>query len=781
MTSTEHSTDTQLILPTGTQNGRQPPGTSTRHSQREADSSEALDVTTNVGSPIKNSIARVAGYIFGLARAAPAQELRTHEEDGTSGNKAVEEPAHEEGEVVRSPYIPRKRPPPRDIYQHPSTPDGSGEEKELRANSPRKRARKTVKAKEPITEPHRTLRSRTILANGSPRAVPEQMIEPNAMSFPVPSSPHKAAEDVAAQPAKRGRGRPRKNPPPPPRTMPTRSVSTGKDTVTSPCAARKVSQMSTVSSPRPVREEATVPSEVEGEPEEQVEQHQHGEQEADDEEDDGGVSSILLNPSPIKVSRDTTGQSTGNPHMKTKNTEDNEQREVEGSPMISEDEGRLVDESEEEGSEVGAGVGLEKSPGEHLVDMRVIDDMIITAGRVGYSYNKENQEWTLKTSHKVCSSNGKRMIRRLRKTLGAYHILQKAIDTGDSHAAKKTRKSIDEQMENIQTESHSILTTRLGNPLRGIDFFDADKTRIMLMDLYFLIIPDLLEILKLAAQVYPLQRSTDRWALQQSLAITTILKDLASTAALQPKASKPRASSKSGTYQMSKPSSLILPAIRKIRNSLSSELAKRAADQKASELKASQAERSTQIEEEERLQKEEHRRLRKENRRQQTEAYNSLCSEPLWGRLLRYKMEATGPFVSSRDLNSADLIGCDDDAQDQNQHQDVEDDDDPFTERQDEDDDGPRLSVFGKNNKNDSTRSRPLSETEKGIFIECMMNERGEDRYEKAAKRLERSIEEIFTFAQDLQEAIDQKRETGHFMSQKDAWTYVIWVEKEVK
>lgn len=46
----------------------------------------------------------------------------------------------------------------------------------------------------------------------------------------------------------------------------------------------------------------------------------------------------------------------------------------------------------------------------------------------------------------------------------------------------------------------------------------------------------------------------------------------------------------------------------------------------------------------------------------------------------------------------------------------------------------------------------------------------------KAAKRLQATMDEIFSYAQDLQEAMDRKHEEGLFNEPTDDWTYDVWV-----
>ena len=46
------------------------------------------------------------------------------------------------------------------------------------------------------------------------------------------------------------------------------------------------------------------------------------------------------------------------------------------------------------------------------------------------------------------------------------------------------------------------------------------------------------------------------------------------------------------------------------------------------------------------------------------------------------------------------------------------------------------------------------------------------------AELLERSMEEVFAYAKDLQESMDVAHEKGLMNEPCDAWTYNIWLDK---
>lgn len=55
----------------------------------------------------------------------------------------------------------------------------------------------------------------------------------------------------------------------------------------------------------------------------------------------------------------------------------------------------------------------------------------------------------------------------------------------------------------------------------------------------------------------------------------------------------------------------------------------------------------------------------------------------------------------------------------------------------------------------------------------------GPDRYEKIAQKLDRSLDEIFMWAKDLQETMDDEHTEGRFTGRENLWTYDIWIERE--
>ena len=730
-------------------------------------------------------MAKFAGYLFGRDRGAQATASNTNGDSADENNDAIEEGAREEEEArPASTSNLSKRPAPRDIYQLPASPDGAnGEDQESRVNSTRKRARTTVKAKKAIVPPKRSSRNNTGVPNKPARAEPVRRTEParqtrsNNKGVSTPGfSPLKATSNDEPQPTtKRSRGRPRKNP----SALPTSTATNTAPVNDTQPSSGVVSTLHEAPDERSAEEE----EEEQHEEEEVVVVEQGGLEEREDD----GISTILMNPSPIKPIPVTDLRQMNKPAPNATRKDSDSGTEDEECD-ISRNGELQTGPTGEEGPDLD-GEGL-------LIEDGVLDNMIDVADRVGHYYNKGSRSWTKKDSPLVCSSNGKRFMRRAKGILQTYNNLRASLQSGNVEASEEAENLLADLVEELHTECHSILAKRLGNPALGIKFSNEATTRTMLQDIYFYIIPSLLKILRTATEVYPPKRSMDQTPLRHLYLFITMLADLASTALLQPRDHQPRQQSKSNSWNVTKPTSLLRPDIQRIKKAVSKEFAERELVQKADECERLRLKWARKAENQDRLKDAEIRQRRKEIRRKQREAYEQLVSQPFMSRLLKSKTEARKWHALSQGSYSPDQMEAGDGAHDIDYDKDLPIDDDPFAEEA-VDHDGPRLSLFGTNNTNDTTHAKPLSEEEKGVFVECMIFEQGKpkfahdsqpfecslpsgyDRYIKAAETLERSLEEIFAFARDLQDAMDRKHEQGQFNGPQDEWTYTIWVEQQ--
>ncbi|KAI9054550.1 hypothetical protein LZ554_001706 [Drepanopeziza brunnea f. sp. 'monogermtubi'] len=594
------------------------------------------------------------------------------------------------------------------------------------------------------------------------------------------------------QPAKRGRGRPPKNSISMPDIIPKEAVRRIKQVPTLP-QKHVVPNKATVSEEGSAAEDAEIEEDIPVDEEEnrgEVEKVFPADEARgfapetpavdEDEDDDQGYSHILMNPSPIKV----TGQNIVvdsnhaqqnleaiSPNQPEGEAQDKEATESEAEEDWVEEDGAEEDGAEEDGSEED---GAKDDSTELLFDITLLESVARIARRVGHRQDAKTRKFHMRQTEKMMTINGKKMIKSIDKLTSAYAILRNNQNKQDFTECINLVAPL---IREIKLETESILKKRLGNPSIGIEYDEEARSKKMLRDLYFNIFPPLVDIIQMAVDVHPAVRSTETPALQQLLDLVTCLEQLATAATLQPKEHQPRApvNSKADSYQIMQPTRHFLPKVRLIREILSAELDERSRIE-ADKKREQRQHRQRQIDEEREKRRQADLQARiVETNRLQREAFNKRLEEPRWGQILSKMIAAKTAKGTQNTQFTYQYSGKAQDNDSQN---------DPFAEDlaaeeqvdpsvNDHDDAYDRVSVFGRNNMND--KSRPFSDEERQIFIKCMRKERGEDRYVKAAEKLQRSVEEIFLYAQDLQEAMDRRHEQGWMKRPKDKWTYYIW------
>ncbi|KUJ23076.1 uncharacterized protein LY89DRAFT_679892 [Mollisia scopiformis] len=150
--------------------------------------------------------------------------------------------------------------------------------------------------------------------------------------------------------------------------------------------------------------------------------------------------------------------------------------------------------------------------------------------------------------------------------------------------------------------------------------------------------------------------------------------------------------------------------------------------------------------------------------------------EPFWGQVL-YKdiVRAEEARALSQSRSRSQTI-------EQNGHAGEDDnraDNDPDAESDDPfaDEDAPKpQKVFDYKRGDHLNNAKPVSDQEKDLFVEMMMHGHGDpNRYQRAAQRLQRTMDEIFAMAKDFQEAMDAEHEKGNINEECDKWTYSVW------
>lgn len=572
----------------------------------------------------------------------------------------------------------QKRPARKDLYEVPSSPEGES----VRVESTRKRPRLSAKAKKPIGEPKRSngnaARSSSIRQFDT--STTTRPLQSSSVAAPRPAGETDPSASATTQPKKRGRGRPRK------------TDHVGHEVV-------------------PEAEE----EEHGADPISEEEQAQHEEERVPDE--DTGITDILMNPSPVKPVQQSSRVVSY--IRKAAAVTHDEDPDLDGELSSKDDadasaEARGIAPSVSEHDQEG----LEEPPSDNvlLIANDVLPNMIEIAGHVGYHYSKKGKEWNWVIDGPTKSTpHGKKIMNRLKSLLVAYKTVRDAKATREMATWKKARDSITGLIEDLQVETDEILSTQLGTLDSG--FFNKKTTIEILTDLYFKVFPRFLEVIQLAFEAFPPERSIKSSAILQVLQVVTMLQDLTIRATLQE--AQPRPESKHTTYQIKQPTRMIKEDIQHIVDALSGELAARDRIKKAAEGEKRRFAQAAKRKEQERLATEQNRLLRKERHRLQRESFQKrLHEDPNMGRMVMQALEKRKGRIAGEEARASTPRSQSRPVV--NDSESDHDEDDPFVEE-----DVERISVFGTNNTNTDNKPKPISPEQMGVFIECMRLEQG--------------------------------------------------------
>lgn len=419
----------------------------------------------------------------------------------------------------------------------------------------------------------------------------------------------------------------------------------------------------------------------------------------------GGVSSILLDPSPKKP-----------PHMPRQ-------------PANSFTMTNLRSDSEDV-SEFRASSSLARSPqpemrrmmrsvtaGQLIIDPEDLIDLRKTVKRIGSKVRGERRE-SMGHTESTKSAEGKTMKGILTRLRAAYVALRTAKDAHDPQMDVKVEE-VSLLIGEVKVEGNRILTKRLGRPSQGVPFFDTKPTKSMLKDLYFVLLSLFVGVVKAGIEAHLDQESIEYPALYELAELVDLLRELVATALLQPKGAQP-----TGDYQLRKPTQHLLVILRKLCTRFWSEIKDRHSKQENLEKREREAEAEQSRHEEEQIAEEERSRRIRKNRKLQKIKLQRIFADPLHGRAMRAAAEKKladedarrSRYGSSRQVSEDNRSRASKWVQ-VGQNHDI--DDDPFT-----DDDIERVEVFGKNNKQKDHR-RPWTEEEQLLFADIMQAKQG--------------------------------------------------------
>jgi len=321
--------------------------------------------------------------------------------------------------------------------------------------------------------------------------------------------------------------------------------------------------------------------------------------------------------------------------------------------------------------------------------------------------------------------------------IAEYEMLKPIRASGQEDTAHEIGNRITTLLGRLQVEVSRVLTTRLGDPSKGIKFDDEKRTKAMLSDLYFLVFPAFLLVIKSSTVSRSTQTSMNTTDLKEIYTLVDTLCHLARVALEQPKSHQPgpaRVKNRSPSYQTLQPTRSILHDAREILSCISSELSART---RKEALIAMEVKRKEGVKRQvERSQREQvrMRRLANEIHRSQSQTLEEKLTDPVWGTITMVeiaKMEGGGPASNKGSI----LLGRTSSRRLSNSHtREVKDDFAYEADRKEVDERLPkehheyqRVKMFEKNNDIRQNRPKMWTMEDRTKFLEFLRYERGID------------------------------------------------------
>lgn len=280
-----------------------------------------------------------------------------------------------------------------------------------------------------------------------------------------------------------------------------------------------------------------------------------------------GITEILMSPSPIKVARPNSDSNA----QTRKKAQSKSGPFLTGYESLSDgEEDDLVEdgvEEEENNHPTVARKQRENSIGSTelhgmVIDADLLDSLITKARRVGHTAKRGTRDFKdVSSVNKLITQGGEKIHRRLDKLVKDYEKLQSSKSAGDEEAANQTRENIATNLQLLTDYATRIVTVKLNGKA------SEDMVMKLLRDLYFYVLPNWLDCIKLASECYDEESSMTTLSLEQMHTHLKSWCQLAESAISQPTAIQPK-----GGYQTSKPTREILPQIHKLRRTFQSKI-----------------------------------------------------------------------------------------------------------------------------------------------------------------------------------------------------------------
>lgn len=343
--------------------------------------------------------------------------------------------------------------------------------------------------------------------------------------------------------------------------------------------------------------------------------------------------------------------------------------------------------------------------GEFRVDMELLENMSEETRRIGHKYDSKNQAWSKEKSDdlKIYSVEGKRLNRRLKLLSKAYHDLEKIQEAG--HPVGDAEASVATLVTALKDEINRIFTVRLA---KGVPYFDTKPTQIILYDLYYNLIPNFVETVKIGIETRNKDGPIEVVRLEELADLLGLLLTLSETALDQPSDSQPG----SRLYQTQGPIRRILPFIRGLRRNLQKEIHRKRTNQQRLE-----------IEGEEKIREIENKRRIKEVRRLQKEALDENFNHPVWGKIMKAALRKEEAKQAARSNEIRPLQ--EPSSQNHRRSQEDSQEDDNSFAVDSFDFEFERVRMFGKKSAREKGTRKMLSDSDKTAFINIIRQERG--------------------------------------------------------
>lgn len=216
-----------------------------------------------------------------------------------------------------------------------------------------------------------------------------------------------------------------------------------------------------------------------------------------------------------------------------------------------------------------------------LIDFHDLEKMLTIADRVGHFHLKEGGEGRLilqEVDRAYQTTDGKRVAKTLKKLTAAYDNLHNVqISKGYSEAAES---AVTECIDAMLDKVHYLIDTRIA-VATSKDYDKPVRTKNVLRDTYFIVVPQYMELLVLSARIRPLQTSMTTENLEQFKSLILTFSVLVNGACKIPTSHQPQVKDLSGnyrpktTFKISQPTRALKPMILVVEKKLQQELFRR--------------------------------------------------------------------------------------------------------------------------------------------------------------------------------------------------------------